>query len=794
MKILLSSLILISGISIVEASTKRFIGGKKAQKGEFEASVQIAEYGSKCTAAKIGPRTYLTAAHCVVKNDPEDIRIEKDDYIRINTNGDYSLSTRVRELIIFPGYLEQMHTLWKNKEKHEAVDANFEDSIRVYAAYKQADFAIIKVKDFSSSIPVAELDFNPIPLNEKMVAGGYGCNRLGGYSTDEYFISEVTNAATLTDSEEYTKQLSADQIELGYNQLNTNNLGFTYKADKVSACHGDSGGPIYRASNKKLIGVNSFIFMEKDEEGTTIPYATFASRVTKHAKWLKETTQNYGEVDGIIQELEKGSCQAKVFYELLEKNTATKDLQGLCSVEELTKLEEAHRTLRLSRLEKMAGFNSQTFNKSWRELVQTAKIQDSILNQNADIPADFQVIPSFYNQVVSNHQISVFTKLNEANLLSAAQKKSYLEKNPQNLDQLLKALGEVETFSLIQELGVNRSAFIKSSDFWSFIKSNNYSLKKMCPGMRPDHLEYAGVSLEKMKLGYTALELYQSRISIRELVNEGKFTHQEIIDAGIPYNEFVNTYSVKELLAAGAALNTIKARGISIRSLIDESFRKEQIQEAGFSTPEALSVSNVPKLKQLGYLAGDFKGTGEYVFQSLQLSYSVEEILNAYSYSELVKLGMTANKLKTTYGLTAVKAKEENLPLLHLYSEYSLKELMVGGYTIENFRTLYCSYERTPCSQVSDKNGYLYGKPALMLSELKGLGLGLNALHAAGFNSKELHRAGYSLPEIKGLGHSIYEYYLETFTPKELVEMGFKKRDVKKALDAQGIEVKNSEF
>lgn len=759
------------------------IGGRYTGPNEFLSAVRIESERGLCTAAKIGPRAFLTAAHCVMKKNSLGQAFNAGYGFNIlNHSTGESLTTR--KSIVHPSYLSATKFFIELQKKVGVSLMGFRQRV-------SSDVAVILVKEFTDNVPIAKLDFKPVASGENMIAGGFGCESLNDYAIDIYKIGVMKNNTNISNfvSEEM-KDISREVKELlGYDEsFFKYNLGGTYAESKVSTCGGDSGGPLYRASNRGIIGVNS-AGSERKVGGKIVPGTSYAAKVENLEGWLKEVTQNFGELDNIILQLRADkSCAAQTFYQLLNRESL-----NLCKSSELIDLQSSYERLNLSRLAKIPDFNLEAFNTSWRQIQKTAAIQQGILVNNQKVPEGFLIDEIFFQELISYRAVDAFIELNKRNLFDSNQTRSFILSNLDSLDKIVGAIGSDKFFLDIKENMRALAPLLKSREFWDLLNRNGYSFQKEVPGFSPDDLVGLRVPVELMKPNFKPRDLYDSQFPIKNMLSLKLFTTQEILAGGVTPAEYEEQMGLKNLLASGFPINQLKSSKIPLKALYDNGFFKKDYEVAGFSFLEVYAYTSGKGMSGRGYLPSDFV-KNNIPWSEIEKSFIPATILKEYSYSELIKFQIPGERLAGFYKLTPSLAKQSNISSTVLYPLFSFLSILEGGYNLNEVHAAYCAAANTGCDKTYRRYAGLNTNDSYNLGSLRTIRQPILVIHQAGFTAKELHLAGFELTEIKTLNKSIVEYYNDEFTPEQLVGMGFKKSDIKKQLKAAGIEVKNGDF
>ncbi len=246
-----------------------------------------------CTAAKIGPKALLTAAHCVL-----DLSNLEPKYDTTRTIG---LSTKpasgyrayaVARVHVHPAYLEKCR-------------ATLCSISAVVAKLDAPDIAVVELTEEVRNVPVVKIDARPLAAGDRVVIEGFGCTE-GVLAEDTRKIERLTSAETTITApnaalHEGSYVESADLPVYSGNYALT--PGPAKSARAAGLCPGDSGGPLYarrirtsrervrRASDLVIVGVNANYTLRADDvQG--LPVTNWHTRVDDAsrngvAEWLR---------------------------------------------------------------------------------------------------------------------------------------------------------------------------------------------------------------------------------------------------------------------------------------------------------------------------------------------------------------------------------------------------------------------------------------------------------------------------------------------------------------------------
>jgi V8-like Glu-specific endopeptidase len=236
------------------------IGGTVAPPYHFRSTVAI---GDVCTAAKVGPRSYLTAAHCVV--DPNELAGGLTPTNAPNRDGIAAKFSPGASIPIAYGIQVNDSS---QRATVKVVKTHVHPTWLEYMNHRQrpgvvggADIAVIKVDRDLPQIPEARVELGEIQPGTLVVKGGFGCedhalrpeSPLNRYKTA--FATVLPPSELLLGWNDVQTELERQVVDASY--LVTS--GRLRDEEQASICKGDSGGPLYlnHNSDRRVVGVNS---------------------------------------------------------------------------------------------------------------------------------------------------------------------------------------------------------------------------------------------------------------------------------------------------------------------------------------------------------------------------------------------------------------------------------------------------------------------------------------------------------------------------------------------------------
>lgn len=292
MKRLLLSLLLVAGCAAstddgedpAEGADDALIHGSPATTDRFPSTVYLK---SGCTAAKVGEKLLLTAAHCVLNTSSNSPKWKEGDTLGISrapANGYTDVTIAA----------VHVHPDWQ-----KACDEQYCASSEVTAKLDAPDAALIELKDAITGIPNAKVDTTALANAASVIEIGFGCTQ-GVSVADNRTSPTMLFASTKIVPADHAVHdgsplAQVDLAKLGANYALTDGPGKSKK--KSGLCPGDSGGPLYKEDAKtkalSVVGINSnYTFAPEDKDAAGLPVTNWHTRLddaSSHhvASWLK---------------------------------------------------------------------------------------------------------------------------------------------------------------------------------------------------------------------------------------------------------------------------------------------------------------------------------------------------------------------------------------------------------------------------------------------------------------------------------------------------------------------------
>ncbi len=182
----------------------------------------VGTFNVGCTITKVGPKHFITAAHCVSGNERS---------LTLNFK-DFRGTVKVSSAHIHPTWTKDCETF--------RCTGTEVGSSRMTPG--RSDVSFFNVKEETPSIPVIPVNFSALPVNTLVAMVGGGCTRNiepGGASRMRYALTNTFSHTALVHKHSLYKDIAevtgqSDWVTPGYGVNSAN----------ASLCPGDSGGPL----------------------------------------------------------------------------------------------------------------------------------------------------------------------------------------------------------------------------------------------------------------------------------------------------------------------------------------------------------------------------------------------------------------------------------------------------------------------------------------------------------------------------------------------------------------------
>lgn len=264
----------------MDESEGALIGGHTSSAVQLPSTLYLE---SGCTAAKVGPKLLLTAAHCAFGATRR--RVSIGPRLRVTTDPAHGYTDLEVASV-------HVHPTWE-----QACTATYCSSSKVTARLDMADVAVIEVVVDLDDVPATPVTAAPLSVGDRVTLIGFGCTKGARVSDDRTSIVRADADAEIVAPESAVHEGSpieaSDVDRLRGNYLLTKGPGA--EAASAGLCPGDSGGPLYtkRDGETFIAGVNSnYTFAPDDKDAVGIPITNWHTRLddeSRHsvASWLR---------------------------------------------------------------------------------------------------------------------------------------------------------------------------------------------------------------------------------------------------------------------------------------------------------------------------------------------------------------------------------------------------------------------------------------------------------------------------------------------------------------------------
>lgn len=211
------------------ASEAELINGRVATEAEYPSTV----YLNGCTGVKVGPRHFLSAAHCFPNpGGVTELKVTPD-------NNGQNLTTLTVQSV-------NNHPEWENCTSCVGDGEMGDFGLR-------PDVTLIIVSELTPQIPAGVIDPTPVAVGTDVTLTGYGCERIQPPPPTRFKVGDAQTVSPLDVH-------PAETIPATYNTT----WGSLMVPGAPGLCPGDSGGPLFRTGTNRVIGINALVSANDD--------------------------------------------------------------------------------------------------------------------------------------------------------------------------------------------------------------------------------------------------------------------------------------------------------------------------------------------------------------------------------------------------------------------------------------------------------------------------------------------------------------------------------------------------
>jgi hypothetical protein len=249
------------------------VAGHAATESEYPSTVYLG-----CTAAKVGPRHILLAAHCV----HDDASNTVFSYYGADAKLDFTVGNDATAPDLwFEVPIQETHIF---SEWTDACEGGC-DGVWAFDPPHPPDVALIVLEEDTPTIPIARVDASTAVVGDDVVITGYGCEEgYGGPGANppRFKLEQVELIAG--DALEHDNSIIEAALIPDLMESYVITPGPELDDTAAGLCPGDSGGPLYRElSNEQLVvGVNAYYSFPAD---SGVPMTNWHTRLDEDANF-----------------------------------------------------------------------------------------------------------------------------------------------------------------------------------------------------------------------------------------------------------------------------------------------------------------------------------------------------------------------------------------------------------------------------------------------------------------------------------------------------------------------------
>lgn len=250
-------------LTLVASPALALINGQFDDEDRYGAVVALWNEGERrCSATKIGPYTFLSAAHCVVDVARGDLSspFQPGDTLQISARSESRPSDTQAVVVanteLPPAFTEGLQRLYDYQQSLiEAYRARYsgEDLARRIRRVQAdsritdrfPDVALVNVVTPTPAIPRLPVSLASLPSEAEVILVGYGCERVSDWRRSDWHDRPA-------------RRLWGHSQVIRVDAVNFYTFGSERRAGSATLCPGDSGGPVL--FDGRVVGVHGTVW------------------------------------------------------------------------------------------------------------------------------------------------------------------------------------------------------------------------------------------------------------------------------------------------------------------------------------------------------------------------------------------------------------------------------------------------------------------------------------------------------------------------------------------------------
>jgi hypothetical protein len=251
------------GLALVASPALALINGQFDDAGRYGAVVALWNDGERnCSATKIAPYTFLTAAHCVVDVARGDLSspFQPGGTLQISARSESrpadTEALMVGRTELPPAFTEGLQRLYDYQQSliadYRARYSGEDLARRIHRVQADSritdrfpDAALVHVVTPTPAIPRLPVSLAPLPAGAAVILVGYGCERVSDWRRSDW-------------RDRPARRLWGHSQVIRVDAVNFYTFGSERRAESATLCPGDSGGPVLL--DGRVVGVHGTVW------------------------------------------------------------------------------------------------------------------------------------------------------------------------------------------------------------------------------------------------------------------------------------------------------------------------------------------------------------------------------------------------------------------------------------------------------------------------------------------------------------------------------------------------------